>query len=127
MLSNFRLFIAVALISVAPACGVASTLADGTKPRPLLAIEERRGLDLAKQRCSACHAVTENGISPNPESPPFEDIANRPGITTATIGLFLRDSHNFPAAMNFRLDDIHVSDLSQYILTMKKLDYRPDM
>ena len=87
----------------------------------------RRGLAFAEQRCSACHAVTKNGSSPNPESPPFEDIANRPGVTGETLEQFLRDSHNYPEAMNFKVEAAQIRDLASYIVTMKKAGYRPVM
>lgn len=105
----------------------ASAAAGAAKPRPALSAGARRGLSFAQQRCSACHAVIANRISPNPESPPFEDIANRPGVTRATLRQFLRDSHNYPAAMNFRVEQARIRDLADYVLTMKKAGYRPVM
>lgn len=87
----------------------------------------KRGLAFAEQRCSGCHGVTANHTSPNPESPPFEDIANRPGVTSATLQQFLRDSHNYPAVMNFRVEAGRIRDLADYIGTMKKPGYRPVM
>lgn len=87
--------------------------------------EIERGRVLAEARCAACHAVTANAASPNPESPGFEDIANRKGLTTATLRQYLRDAHNYPEAMQFRLDRSQVSDLSAYIVALKKTDYKP--
>ena len=87
----------------------------------------RRGLAFAEQRCAGCHAVRANGSSSNPESPSFEDIANRRGVTQATLRTFLRDSHNYPAAMNFRVDARRIRDLAAYIVTLRKPDYRPIM
>jgi mono/diheme cytochrome c family protein len=92
-----------------------------------LTAAEKRGLAFAEQRCSACHAVTENSISPNPESPTFQEIANRDGVTPATLRQFLHDSHNYPSAMNFRVEAEQISDLADYIVTMRKADYRPVM
>jgi len=87
----------------------------------------RRGLAFADQRCAACHAVRPNATSPNPEAPPWEDIANRPGVTRATMRVFLRDSHNFPDAMNFRVDARRIRDLADYMLTMRRAGYKPVM
>lgn len=92
---------------------------------PKLSAAAQRGLAFAQLRCSACHGVTENRGSPNPESPPFEDIANRPGVTRSTLREFLRDSHNYPAAMNFAVEANHIRDLADYIVTMKKPGYKP--
>lgn len=97
------------------------------QPAASLSVAEARGLAFATQRCSACHAVGVNGTSPNPESPPFQDIANRPGVTTASLRQFLSDSHNYPDAMNFRVEDSDIMDLAEYILTMKKAGYRPQI
>jgi mono/diheme cytochrome c family protein len=80
---------------------------------------------LAETRCAACHSVTANGSSPNPESPGFEDIANRSGLTSATLRQYLRDAHNYPDAMQFRIDRRQVRDLSAYIVTLKKHGYKP--
>ena len=95
------------------------------KAHPGLTAAARRGLEFAQQRCSGCHSVVENSSSPNPESPPFEDIANRPSVTAQTLQQFLRDSHNYPAAMNFEVENTRISDLAAYIVTLKKPGYRP--
>lgn len=87
----------------------------------------QRGLAFAEQRCAACHAVRANSTSANPESPSFEDIANRPGVTRVTLRQFLRDSHNYPDAMNFRVDAARIRDLADYIMTLRKPGYRPVM
>lgn len=88
---------------------------------------EPRGLVLAKARCSGCHSVVLNGRSPNPEAPAFEDIANRAGITRATLRMFLTDSHNYPAAMSFELGVSQVAELSDYVLTLQRPGYRAIM
>ena len=85
----------------------------------------QRGLALAQLRCAGCHGVTRNAGSPNPESPPFEAVANQAGLTRATLRAFLRDSHNYPAAMNFTIDRRQVGDLADYMLTLKSRNYRP--
>lgn len=92
-----------------------------------LAADAERGLAFAQQRCSGCHAVVENRASPEPEAPSFEEIANRPGVTATTLREFLRDSHNFPQAMNFRVEPAGIADLAAYVETLRKADYRPVM
>ena len=118
------LALACAAIPALPAPGAALRV---QKSRPALSAGARRGLAFAQQRCSACHAVTTNSISPNPASPPFEDIANWQGVTRVTLRQFLRDSHNYPAAMNFRVEEARIRDLADYVLTMKKSGYKPVM
>jgi mono/diheme cytochrome c family protein len=92
-----------------------------------LSVAQGRGLVFAQQRCSACHAVTENRVSPNPESPSFQDIANRTGVTGSTLRQFLKDSHNYPAAMNFQVEGQQIDDLADYIMTMHRPGYRPSI
>lgn len=84
-----------------------------------------RGLAFAQTHCASCHAVAANGISSNPESPPFEDIANMDGLTSATFSQFLLDSHNFPAAMNFTVPPARARDLAAYMLTLRKTGHKP--
>lgn len=126
-----RLPFAAALVllasaSLAPPAGTAcARRAVAAKPQTTLSASARRGLRFARQRCSGCHGVVENSSSPNPESPPFEDIANRPNVTEETLRQFLRDSHNYPAAMNFEVEDTAIGDLAAYIVTLEKPGYRP--
>ncbi len=92
---------------------------------PKLSKPAQRGLAFAEQRCAACHGVTANAPSPNPESPAFEDIANTPGLTRSTLRTYLRDSHNFPDAMNFRVPQRRINDLADYMVTLQRPDYHP--
>jgi mono/diheme cytochrome c family protein len=84
-----------------------------------------RGLAFAEQRCAACHAVRADGTSPNAEAPAWDDIANRPGTTERTLRTFLRDSHNYPAAMQFEVDRARIRDLSAYMATLRRKGYLP--
>jgi mono/diheme cytochrome c family protein len=85
----------------------------------------QRGLIFVQQHCAACHAVGANAVSPNPESPPFEDVANKPGLTLTTLRQFLSDSHNYPQAMNFTVERARIRDIAAYMLTLRKPGYRP--
>ena len=85
----------------------------------------RKGLSFAQERCAACHGVTANSSSPNPESPTFEESAHRPGLTRATLRQYLRDSHNYPEAMNFAVERERIRDLADYIVTLKQPHYKP--
>ncbi len=113
-----------ALLSAAIALTVCAIAA---QPLAAASSSARRGLAFSEQRCAACHAVRANGSSANPESPSFEDIANRHGVTQTTLRTFLRDSHNYPAVMNFRVNAGRIRDLAAYIVTLRKPDYRPIM
>jgi mono/diheme cytochrome c family protein len=87
----------------------------------------KRGLAFAEARCAACHGISANSNSPNPESPTFDAIANMPGLTRTTLRTFLRDSHNYPEAMDFRLGRSATRDLADYIITMRRPDYKPEI
>ena len=97
----------------------------GRDRQPCERLGGRRGLAFVQQHCTACHGVTANSRSPNPESPPFEDVANRPELTVVTLRQFLSDSHNYPAAMNFTVDRARIRDIAAYMLTLRKPHYRP--
>lgn len=116
---------AVALLPfVTVVIGACATLPQG--PQTLeLTQEEARGYDYARAHCAPCHAITANAASPNPEAPTFESIANSTGLTERTLGSFLRDSHNFPGAMNFTIDSKNVKDTTTYMLTLRRPDYKP--
>lgn len=113
----------VVLLAIMAATGLVQT----GEAAATLSRGAQRGLVFAEQRCSACHAVRANGTSANPEAPPWEDIANRPGTTRATLRTFLRDSHNYPAAMNFKVDARRIRDLADYFVTLQRPGYRPIM
>lgn len=114
---------ALAVTGSPVAAGRTAKTAAKATPAPL-SPRAKRGLAFAQDYCSACHAVTANGSSPNPESPPFEDIANTPGLTVMTLRQFLRDSHNYPAAMDFKVEPARIRDLAGYIVTLKRPGYR---
>lgn len=101
-----------------------------TVPRlaPLeLTEQQARGYAFAKTNCTGCHAITPSGTSANPEAPHFQTIANMPGLTRETLRNFLRDSHNYPAAMNFTVEPGQVEDLTDYVLTLRKPGYKPEI
>ncbi|NCU13094.1 MAG: cytochrome c [Sphingomonadaceae bacterium] len=95
-------------------------------PAPLSASAER-GLAFAKANCAGCHAVEGSGASPNAEAPAFAAIANMPDLTGETLRQYLRDSHNYPAAMNFTVEPAQIDDLADYVVTLKRADYKPDI
>lgn len=104
---------------------VSSVAAVAATAPPRLSRSAKQGLALAQQHCAACHGIAANQGSPNPESPPFEDIANRPGLNRITLGQYLRDAHNYPEAMQFRLTRTQADRLSTYIVTLRRPGYKP--
>lgn len=113
------LALAATLLLALPATAAAARTHRALPPSP------QRGLAFVQQHCTACHGVTANSRSPNPESPPFEDVANKPGLTVVTLRQFLSDSHNYPEAMNFTVDRARIRDIAAYMLTLRKPNYRP--
>ncbi len=55
----------------------------------------RAGATYAQEVCAQCHAVREGSLlSPNPEAPPFDKIANAEGITGTALLVILQTPHN---------------------------------
>lgn len=75
--------------------------------------------------CGGCHAVAPPFPSPNPQAPGFEAIANRPGVTDETLGHWLADAHNYPEVMDFDLDAEQVDQIADYMLALRRDDYKP--
>jgi mono/diheme cytochrome c family protein len=126
IMRNIRRFSLFA-ISLPALAGCASpqgaTRTDATPATRAVASEsspEERGLAFARARCSACHAVGAAQLSANPEAPPFEAVVNTPGLTSATLGSWLRNAHNFPEVMNFAIQPDQIDDLASYMLTLKR-------
>lgn len=84
-----------------------------------------QGLAFAKAHCAACHDVTGEQTSPNPQAPQFNAIANTRGLTDKTLTSWLSDSHNYPELMDFEIEDKDIDDLAAYILTLQSADYKP--
>lgn len=105
-----------------------ASCASAPKLAPLeLTEKQARGYAFAKNNCTGCHAITPTGTSANPEAPNFQTIANMPGLTRETLRNFLRDSHNYPAAMNFAVEPSQVEDLTDYVMTLRKPGYKPEI
>lgn len=110
----------------AAACnhGAANAPASMTVPQASLPEAEHERLAFVQAACGGCHAVETPGLSPNPASPPFAQIANRAGLTRATLLHWLSDAHNYPEVMDFDLDEAQVEQIADYILTLRSAGYR---
>lgn len=75
--------------------------------------------------CGGCHAVEPPFLSPNPQAPSFESIANREGMSHKTIKPWLLDAHNYPEMMDFDLDGEQAGQVASYIITLQREDYVP--
>lgn len=113
-----------ALLILSIAALAASTAFAAKAPR--LGPQAKRGLAFAEAHCAGCHAIGRNAEqSPEPEAPPFELIANKKGVTRATLTTFLRDAHNYPEAMQFKLQRKDTDALVTYMLTLRRKGYHP--
>lgn len=94
-------------------------------PTPIAEAPAEPGIAaFAQAACGGCHAVKAGSLSPNPASPGFAEIANKAGMTQASLATWLRDAHNYPEDMEFELDAAQVEALAAYILTLREADYR---
>ena len=93
---------------------------------PVLAQELSRvdaGYRLAQEFCAECHAIEPDELdSPNMDAPAFYDVANKTGITVMALSVWFRTPH--PTMPNFVIREDETSDLTAYILNLKKLGDR---
>lgn len=82
-------------------------------------------LGFAQSACGGCHAVVDNAISPVAEAPEWPLIVNTEGLTRDTLRTWLVDAHNYPQEMDFTLSREQVEELVNYMLTLRRADYRP--
>ena len=77
------------------------------------------GLTLARQLCSECHAVERTQPrSPNAAAPPFETIANVPGMTGMALSAALQSPHR--SMPNVMLDANQLGSIVAYILSLRR-------
>src|SRR3954469_603427 len=56
--------------------------------------DPRLGLEVATEACASCHAIFRlEDRSPNPNAPPFADIANVRGMTATALQVALQSPH----------------------------------
>jgi len=77
------------------------------------------GAAYAKQICAACHAVLPNEqISPLPEAPTFQSIADTPGMTELALTVWLQSSH--PTMPNIMLEPDDMRNVIAYIRSLER-------
>src|SRR3954452_12844255 len=80
--------------------------------------DPRLGLEVATEACASCHAVLRvEDRSPNPNAPPFADIANVRGMTAIALQVVLQSPHK--TMPNVMLEPDEPRNLIAYILTLK--------
>ncbi len=77
------------------------------------------GAAYAKQICAACHAVLPNEqISPLPQAPTFQSIADTPGMTELALTVWLQSSH--PTMPNIMLEPDDMRNVIAYIRSLER-------
>ncbi len=88
-------------------------------------ISSAMGHDLAQAKCTSCHLI-ERGQQNPPDhvgGPAFQAVADRPGVTRATLREHLRTTHTnsvIPLSMpNPALSHDEINKIIDYILSLK--------
>lgn len=102
----------LALAGLVLALAACETMPDDEPP----AANASMGLLIARDSCGGCHLTGGGGESPNPRAPTFNEIVSRPGMTPDALAAWLRDGHNYPVEMGFRLEPHQVDSLVAYML-----------
>ena len=77
------------------------------------------GAAYAEQVCAACHAVLSNQeLSPLPEAPTFQSVADTPGMTELALTVWLQSSH--PTMPNIVLAQDDLRNVVAYIRSLEK-------
>jgi mono/diheme cytochrome c family protein len=76
------------------------------------------GKAYADQVCAACHAVQAGELdSPLYEAPPFQEVADTPGMTELALSVWLQSSH--PTMPNIILEQDDLRNVVAYITSLK--------
>jgi mono/diheme cytochrome c family protein len=92
-----------------------------TSPSP-----DTRAPAFVEAACGGCHAVEPPFLSPNPASPSFAAIANRPGLSETSLADWLAEAHNYPEDMDFTLTRPQIDQIARYMVTLRDAGYVPD-
>lgn len=77
-----------------------------------------RGQELAVRECSACHAIRDEGVSPNPAAPPLRDLGTRYPIDALKESFVKGLAVGHPGMPSFMLDQDDVTDLLAYLRSL---------
>jgi mono/diheme cytochrome c family protein len=87
---------------------------------------DTRALVFIEAACGGCHAVEPPFLSPNPASPSFAAIANRPGLSEKSLAEWLSGAHNYPEDMDFTLTRAQIDQIAAYMVTLRDAGYVPE-
>lgn len=104
------------------------THASSLAPPPDMVVSAMRGEGSVRRRCSACHAVSLDDLSPNPRSPPLRDIASRYPVDNLeealAEGIYVGHKSPMPP---FALEADEIADITAYLkqLNARQIEFRP--
>lgn len=107
----------VALIaSVLALSACAADQAEGpTRASP----EAVRGRAYAEDTCAACHAIDKGAtVSPNPQAPPFQTIADTPGMTRIALSAWIQGAHQ--SMPQLIIDQDRTDDVWAYLSSLEE-------
>ena len=79
------------------------------------------GAVYAGQVCAACHAVLPHeNLSPLPQAPTFQSVADTPGMTDLALTVWLQSSH--PTMPNIILEPDDMRNVVAYIRSLERED-----
>jgi mono/diheme cytochrome c family protein len=81
------------------------------------AADAQQGGVMAKRWCATCHVVATDQARGSTQAPSFSEIAKKPGLTAASIALFLLRPH--PPMPDMNLSRSEAADLAAYIVNQK--------
>ncbi len=116
----------------APLLALGACQTSGTdNPPPMLGkatspSRDTRAPAFIEAACGGCPAVEPPVRSPNPASPSFAAIANRPGLSERSLADWLADAHNYPEDMDFTLTRKQIDQIAAYMVTLRDAGYVPD-
>jgi mono/diheme cytochrome c family protein len=77
------------------------------------------GAAYARKVCAGCHAVLANEqISPLPQAPTFQSVADTPGMTETALTVWLQTSH--PTMPNIVLEPDDLRNVVAYIRSLER-------
>jgi mono/diheme cytochrome c family protein len=94
--------------------------------KPTAPSPDTRAPAFVEAACGGCHAVEPPFLSPNPASPSFAAIANRSGLSEASLAAWLSEAHNYPEQMDFTLTATQIDQIAAYMVTLRDAGYVPD-
>ena len=115
----------IALLAIMPLAAACAHREEPTQAEVSEGNSGNHDLAFIQAACGGCHAVEVGYLSPNPQAPRWEDLANREGLSEETLANWLYDAHNYPEIMDFDLDPVRAKKIADYILQMRSEDYRP--